>query len=84
MLTGIALIGTITAAVAAWFVNIVRTSATSATDGEQTDAISVLQRQVLDLTDEIRALRQEVRLIGVAHPALRETAVANPDVGFPE
>ena len=84
MLTGIALIGTITAAVAAWFVNIVRTSATAETDEEQTDAVSVLQRQVLDLTDEIRALRQEVRLVGVAHPAPLETAVANQDVGFPE
>jgi len=63
MFTGIALIGTITAAVAAWFVNIVRSSATADNDDQQADAIGALQQHVRDLTDEIRELRREVHAL---------------------
>lgn len=62
MVTGIALIGTITAAVAAWFVNVVRTSATADAEDEHADALTLLQQQVVDLTDEVRGLRDELRL----------------------
>jgi voltage-gated potassium channel len=63
MITGIALIGTITAAVASWFVNIVRTASTADADDdddEHTDAMKALQAQVAELTTEARALRTEI------------------------
>lgn len=60
MVTGIALIGTITAAVAAWFVNIVRNASTADVDDQHTDALTALQAQVADLVTEVRTLRAEL------------------------
>jgi voltage-gated potassium channel Kch len=68
MLTGIALVGTITAAVAAWFVNIVRNSANEATNAQASDEraelaqhVSRLRAAVETLTTEVAALRAERR-----------------------
>ena len=64
MVVGIALLGTITAAVAAWFVNIVRRSETAAADEHEAATLdSVLA--------DVRALRAEVaELKGTASPQL--------------
>jgi voltage-gated potassium channel len=68
MLSGIALLGVVTAAVAAWFVRRVAEAA-QAQDGE--DGAALLAR-VRELTEEVRALRAEladVREPGALRPA---------------
>ena len=66
MLTGIALLGVITAAVAAWFVNGVRTSTTqaealaAAADIDLTDQIGDLISKVDDIYAELTALRAQL------------------------
>lgn len=62
MVTGIALIGTITAAVASWFVNIVRNASTADVDDHRTEALTALEDQVASLVAEVRALRSELSL----------------------
>lgn len=64
MVTGIALVGTITAAVASWFVNIVRTASTSNTDDEAAAERAALLAEVQALTAAMNDLRAEVRALG--------------------
>jgi len=59
MLTGIALVGTITAAVASWFVNIVRTSATDTT-APMVAAETVLSQHIVTLTATVELMRAEL------------------------
>jgi voltage-gated potassium channel len=66
MLTGIALVGTITAAVASWFVNVVRTSATEnaaplvAGEADLTARVAELTSTVEQVHAELRELRAEL------------------------
>lgn len=66
MITGIALVGTITAAVAAWFVNIVRTASTAEADDEAEDERQVLLAEVRALTTSVDALRTELEELRAA------------------
>ena len=66
MLTGIALVGTITAAVASWFVNIVRTASSSEVEQEASDERRELAEEVRALSDVIEGLRAEVRALALA------------------
>jgi voltage-gated potassium channel len=66
MLTGIALVGTITAAVASWFVNIVRTATTSGVEQEASDERVELAAEVRALSRVIEELRAEVRALAGA------------------
>jgi len=59
MLTGIALLGTITAAVAAWFVNVVRTAATDTAE-PLANTEADLGAQIADLTIAVSRLNAEV------------------------
>jgi len=61
MLTGIALVGTLTAAIAAWFVNIVRNASTVDTDDEAATERLALLAAVAGLTETVDELRTEVR-----------------------
>ena len=58
MLTGIALVGTVTAAVASWFVNIVRTSATE--NAPLAAAEGLLSEQITALTQTVELMRAEL------------------------
>jgi voltage-gated potassium channel len=58
MLTGIALVGTVTAAVASWFVNIVRTSATD--NAPLAAAEGLLSEQITVLTQTVELMRAEL------------------------
>lgn len=60
MPTGIALVGTVTAAVAAWFVNIVRTSATEDTDAQASDERATMAAHLERLGSVVEALTAEV------------------------
>lgn len=60
MATGIALVGTLTAAVAAWFVNIVRSSETASTEERADHERQELLAQLAELTNSVEALRSEV------------------------
>ena len=67
MLTGIALLGVVTAAVAAWFVNVVRTSATAAevqaaaNEIDVTDQISALITKMDTMHAELAAMRAQLQ-----------------------
>ena len=61
IITGIALIGTITAAVASWFVNLVRTAATAEADKADADNHAELLARIDSLTTSVADLRDEVR-----------------------
>lgn len=61
MVTGIALVGTITAAVAAWFVNIVRTASTTETDDAAEQERAELPAELRTLRESVESLREEVR-----------------------
>jgi len=61
IVTGIALIGTITAAIASYFVNIVRSAETADTDEAAADGQAALQASVDALTASVATLTQEVR-----------------------
>jgi len=60
MITGIALLGTITAAVAAWFVNIVRNAATEDINNEEISRLVHIEEQVALMSEQVQALRREL------------------------
>ena len=60
MVTGVALFGTITAAVAAWFVNVVRTSETQADVGAASEQRQDLHRHIMDLGRMVAEQQQEI------------------------
>jgi voltage-gated potassium channel len=63
MITGVALIGTLTAAVASWFVNIVRTASTDAAEAEAADDRALLLAEIQSLSASVEDLRAEVRAL---------------------
>lgn len=65
IVTGIALIGTITAAIASYFVNIVRSAETADTDEAAADARAELQASVDALASAVADLREEVRQLRI-------------------
>jgi voltage-gated potassium channel len=64
MMTGIAVVGTLTAAVAAWFVNIVRSASTVDVEEEAASDRDDLRTEVRLLTASVESLREEVRALG--------------------
>jgi voltage-gated potassium channel len=69
MVTGIALVGTLTAAVASWFVNIVRASENAPLEARAEDERAALHEALAALTTTVEGLRTEVaalRLEGTA------------------
>ena len=66
MITGIALVGTITAAVASWFVNVVRQSETAEFEEEVTDERTELREQLASVLAAIEELQREVAQLRAA------------------
>ena len=60
MLVGVALLGTVTAAVASWFVNIVRSAATADVDEEEISRLVHVEEQLRVLTEEVMGLRAQL------------------------
>jgi voltage-gated potassium channel len=65
MITGIALVGTITAAVAAWFVNVVRNASTEEGATEAADERAALLAEIRSLSTSLDDLRTEVRSLSI-------------------
>ena len=66
MITGIALVGTITAAVASWFVNVVRRSETAEFEEEEIDERVELRDQVASVLTAVENLQREVAQLRAA------------------
>jgi voltage-gated potassium channel len=64
MMTGIAVVGTLTAAVAAWFVNIVRSASTADVEEEAASDREDLLSEIRALSASVEMLRGEVRALG--------------------
>ena len=60
MVTGVALIGTVTAAVAAWFVNAVRQASTAEGEADAATERADIQRQLVELQASVDALHQRL------------------------
>ena len=73
MVTGVALIGTVTAAVAAWFVNAVRQASTAAGEADAATERADIQRQLAELQASVEALHQ--RLDHASPPAPAGSAI---------
>jgi voltage-gated potassium channel len=68
MITGVALIGTLTAAVASWFVNIVLNASTDVIEAEAANDRAVLLAEIRSLSASVEELRSEVR--GLLNPGV--------------
>jgi voltage-gated potassium channel len=80
MITGIALVGTITAAVASWFVNVVRQSETAEIEEEATDERMQLRDQLVSVLAAVENLQREVAQLRDATTARHDRTEPPPSL----